>query len=69
MLVVNVRGAILGEGGYQEFPLTPERDWLPVVVALVVGTVVGGAIVALILCRRRSPAASASQQEPGDPPR
>lgn len=45
---------LIGEGGYQEFSLTPEIDWLPVVVALVLGVVIGGTAVAVYL-RRRTP--------------
>lgn len=45
---------LIGEGGYQEFSLAPEVSWLLVVVALVIGAVLGGATVALYL-RRRSP--------------
>ncbi|MEQ1702183.1 MAG: hypothetical protein ABMA25_18885 [Ilumatobacteraceae bacterium] len=46
---------LIGEGGYQEFSLGPEVNWLPVVVALALGAVVGGAAVALYLRRRTSP--------------
>ena len=49
-----VGGVVFGEGGYQEFSLGPEIDWLPVVLALVVGAVIGGAAVAWYL-RRRTP--------------